>query len=93
MRGDLNVAQHNALQWQDGAGWHPEFCGTSDRCITSRSSLQKRKTVCRRASADLWTTNRQDARLADSLAKKSEEELVQGNQTGGAGVTVSQTSA
>jgi hypothetical protein len=75
------------------ARWYPESYGISEHCITSRSSLQKRKTVGRRASADLWTTNRPDARLAKRLTKKSEEELVRGNQTGGAGVTVSQASA
>jgi hypothetical protein len=56
-------------------------------------STSEKKKVDRRASADLWTTNRPDARLAKRLTKKSEEEFVRGNQTGGTGVTVSQASA
>jgi hypothetical protein len=56
-------------------------------------SISEKKKVDRRASADLWTTIRPDAHLAQRLTKKSEEEVVRGNQTGGAGVTVSQASA
>jgi hypothetical protein len=44
----------------------------------------QRKKLKRRDSADVWTTNRPDASLAKLLTKKSEEEIVRGNQTGGA---------
>jgi hypothetical protein len=46
--------------------------------------LHSEKKLMRRGSAGVRTTNRQDASLAKSLTKKSEEEIVRGNQTGGA---------
>jgi hypothetical protein len=46
--------------------------------------LHSQKKLTRRGSVEVRTTNRQDACLAKSLTRKSEEEIVRGNQTGGA---------
>jgi hypothetical protein len=54
---------------------------------------KKKKKAAGRASAELWTTKRPDARLANPFTEKSDEQFVRGNQTGGWGVTVSQASA
>src|SRR5215207_5305667 len=51
------------------ARWHPESYGIRDRCITPPQLTSEKKTVRRRADADLWTTNRPDARLANRLTK------------------------
>jgi hypothetical protein len=54
--------------------------------------FRKEKKVDRRAIADLWTTNRLDTSLADSLTKNLKKNWF-GQPNGRAGVTVSQTSA
>src|SRR5688500_2506781 len=51
------------------ARWHPESYAIRDRCITPPQRTSEKKTVRRRADADLWTTNRPDARLANRLTK------------------------
>ena len=69
---------------------HPRH---SDLTASRVSKLRKRSLFQCRASAELWTTNRPDARLARSLTKNIRKRIVRGNQQARRGVAVSQASA
>jgi hypothetical protein len=65
----MPAAQRTAVTRRCEQGWHPEFCGDK-RPPHPAARFRKEKTVGRRATADLWTTNRQDACLANQFTKK-----------------------
>jgi hypothetical protein len=66
---DLDVSQHGCIavtrRCEQGG-----IRSLTEQVTVASAAGFKKKAVGRRLIADLWTTNRQDARLADSFTQK-----------------------